>query len=190
MKPTKEDCENTQLLAALALALVDRPRASLQELAKAVGVGKSTLHRFSPTREELLERLYRHNMLMVTQLISNACLENCSPLAGLRALTEGSLQHPEVTAFITYYWKYAGVPQANPTCLDLSYKHQMVLDTFFLRGQKAGAFRIDITAATLTELWFITVAGLLDAQRRGRIARVGLGELIESTFLQGAGYKS
>ncbi len=36
-------------LSALALALVTQPRASLQDLAKAIGVSKATLYRFCRT---------------------------------------------------------------------------------------------------------------------------------------------
>ena len=35
-----------RLIKALAVAIVDRPRATLKELAEAAGVSKATLHRF------------------------------------------------------------------------------------------------------------------------------------------------
>ena len=43
--------EEEKTLAALALAMVDHPRATLQELAKAIGVSKATLYRFCRTRD-------------------------------------------------------------------------------------------------------------------------------------------
>ena len=49
--------ENDKMMAALARALVDRPRASLQEVAAAVGVSKATLYRLCRTRGQLIERL-------------------------------------------------------------------------------------------------------------------------------------
>ncbi|ELX4162395.1 TPA: efflux pump transcriptional repressor NfxB, partial [Pseudomonas aeruginosa] len=40
-----------RLIKALAVAIVDRPRATLKELAEAAGVSKATLHRFCGTRD-------------------------------------------------------------------------------------------------------------------------------------------
>ena len=52
--------QDAATLSALALALVTQPRASLQELAKAIGVSKATLYRFCRTREQLVARLIAH----------------------------------------------------------------------------------------------------------------------------------
>lgn len=57
MTSTPLNAEDERVLAALALALVDKPRATLQELAQAIGISKATLYRFSRTREELVDRL-------------------------------------------------------------------------------------------------------------------------------------
>ena len=46
-------------------------------------------------------------------------------------------------------------------------------------------FRIDFSAATLTELWLGTVIALIDGERRGRIPRAPLAQLAEQAFLQG-----
>ncbi|MFX5595200.1 transcriptional regulator, partial [Acinetobacter baumannii] len=61
---------------------------------------------------------------------------------------------------------------------------------FFLRGQQQGVFRIDITAQALTEIWASVLIGLLDGERRGRIARAGLAAMAERVFLQGAGVEA
>ena len=42
-----DEAGHEKLLVALAIAMVDQPRATLQELAKAVGVSKATLYRLS-----------------------------------------------------------------------------------------------------------------------------------------------
>jgi len=60
------------------------------------------------------------------------------------------------------------------------------MDAFFLRGQQAGVFRIDITAAAMTELWLSMAVGLLDAERRGRVARASVAAVMEQSFLHGA----
>ena len=47
-------------------------------------------------------------------------------------------------------------------------------------------FRIDITAAAMTELWLSMAVGLLDAERRGRVARASVAAVMEQSFLHGA----
>ena len=55
-----DDAGHERLLIALSLAMVDQPRATLQELARAVGVSKATLYRFCQTRDQLVTRLMTH----------------------------------------------------------------------------------------------------------------------------------
>jgi TetR/AcrR family transcriptional repressor of mexCD-oprJ operon len=61
------------------------------------------------------------------------------------------------------------------------------LDAFFLRGQQAGVFRIDLAAPALTEIFVALLLRLIDAERHGRVARAGLASVIERAFLRGAG---
>ncbi|ENO89819.1 TetR/AcrR family transcriptional regulator [Thauera linaloolentis] len=175
------ETEDKKFLAALALALVDQPRASLLELARAIGVSKATLYRFCRTREQLIERLMNHCTHVFSEAISTAELDTAPVPEAFRRLTANNLEHRELTAFLTYYWKDAlkdpGVEAGWDTALD----------TFFLRGQQEGVFRIDIPAPALTEIWVSMVIGLVDAERRGRVARAGLAALLERAFLQGAG---
>lgn len=173
--------EENRLLAALAQAMVAHPRATLQELARAVGLSKATLYRFCRTREQLVERLLNHSVARVTAAIEAARLAEDEPLEALHRLAVNSLEQREFSAFLMmYYW------QDGATEMGADAGWELQLDTFFLRGQQAGAFRIDITAPALTELWIGIFSSLVDAERRGRIARVSMLVLIEQFFLQGA----
>lgn len=173
------DAEDRKLLAALALALVDQPRASLQELARAIGISKATLYRFCRTREQLIERLMQHCTQVFSDAIRDANLDTAAVPDALRQLTASHLEHRELTAFLMYYWKDA----LRDPCIEEGWDAS--LDAFFLRGQQEGLFRIDIPAPALTEIWVSMVIGLVDAERRGRVARAGLPGLLERAFLQG-----
>jgi TetR/AcrR family transcriptional repressor of mexCD-oprJ operon len=172
--------DDHKIMSALALALVQHPRASLQELAKAVGISKATLYRFCRTREELIERLTTYSMAMITAAIESAELETAPPLEALRKLTMANLEHKEATSFLINYCK----PDAEEEA-----KWENRMDGFFLRGQQAGVFRIDIPAAALTEIWVGLLIGLVEAERRGRVARIGIADLFESAFLRGVAAK-
>jgi len=47
-------------------------------------------------------------------------------------------------------------------------------------------FRIDIAAPVLSEIFASILFGLVDAERRGRVARSGMAALIEMSFRRGA----
>jgi len=172
--------QDSPILCALALAMVNHPRASLQELAKAVGVSKATLYRLCRTREQLVERLLEHGIDTMRHALEQARLDSGAPRETLQRLAALFLEHRELAAFLTHYWKDAGTELAESTHLEDQ------LDAFFLRGQQQGAFRIDFSAAALTEIWLSIFLGLADAERRGRVARAGLAALVDRAFLQGA----
>lgn len=173
------DRTDEKYLPALALALIDEPRASLQELSRAVGISKATLYRFCHTRDELINRLFKHCSLVFSEAIANANLHEGAVLDALARLTSNYLEHKELSAFLIYYWKDV---VKDP---DVAAGWETAMDSFFLRGQREQVFRLDIPAPALTEMWFSIVSGMADAERRGRVARAGLPFLIESAFLQG-----
>lgn len=169
------------MLPALARVMVEQPRATLQELARAVGVSKATLYRYCRTREELIAQLTTLAAEVVTDAMHRADLDHGAPLDALRRLIANNLEHRELTAFLMHFWRDAP-PESRISDADWD----RIMDGFFLRGQQAGIFRIDIPAAGLTEVFVGLLLGLMEAERRGRIARSGLAELVEGAFLTGA----
>lgn len=171
--------DKVALMSSLALALVDNPRCSQQELARAIGISKATLYRIYPTRGELVQQLLAHCIQGLRDEITHSELDKGTPVEALHRLIAQALEHRELHAFLTYYWKDANTDPGKEA------GWEQALDAFFLRGQREGVFRIDVSALALTEIWTTIVIGLVDAERRGRVARVGLDTLIENTFLNG-----
>ncbi|MBV5291663.1 MAG: TetR family transcriptional regulator [Curvibacter lanceolatus] len=184
MTSTPLNAEDERVLAALALALVDKPRATLQELAQAIGISKATLYRFSRTREELVDRLMAHGAHLMNRSLEEAELDKAPTVDALRRFIEGQLRHSELAAFMIYYWKPDTLQDARAAATWTDYFS--VLDEFFVRGQREGIFRIEIGAAVLSESLISLLSGLMDAERRGRIARASLPGMIETLFLAGA----
>ena len=178
-KTPEQNKDYDALLDALALAMVKKPKASLGELAKAVGISRGTLYNFCRTRDELLERLFNYGLQVITKDMNDVRLETSPPLEALREMTQESLKHWEITLFMIRYWK----PEHGCSAPELDWDTKM--DALFLRGQQDGVFRIDIPAASLSEIWVALFVGLVDAEYRGRIARAGMVDLMERAFLQG-----
>ncbi|QEY62714.1 transcriptional regulator [Metapseudomonas lalkuanensis] len=174
-----------RLLKALAMAIVDRPRATLKELAESAGVSKATLHRFCGTRDNLVDMLESHGEELLNQIIATADLEQAEPLDALRQLIDEHLTHREMLVFLMFQYSPEFLTPEAGGARWLSYIH--ALDAFFLRGQQQGVFRIDISAAVFTELFTTMVYGMVDAERRGRAASSSSANVLEQMFLHGAG---
>ena len=180
MTPFLSQRKNENLIPILALAILKNPNSSLVELAKIVGIGRTTLYRFCKTREELLERLFDYGIKKIYEILETSELATASPLKALNNMAHITLQNKEITVFMARNWRplYAG---PSPEKLDWNAK----LDAFFLRGQKEGIFRIDLPASALSEMWVSLVIGLVDAEWHGRIAKAELANLLLCSFLQG-----
>ena len=173
-----------RLLKALAVALVNRPRATLKELAESAGVSKATLHRFCGTRDNLVDMLMSHGEAVLNQTIETADLQHAEPLEALRRLIGEHLTHRELLVFLMFEYRPDSLDPAAAGARWQSYTD--ALDAFFLRGQQQGVFRIDITAAVFTELFLSLIYGMVDAERRGRAASSSSVNVLERLFLHGA----
>lgn len=169
------------LMRSLAVAMVQQPRASLQELAQAVGISKATLYRFSRTREDLLAKLMTHCLQLQQEVVSG--LRDAPVRDALSTMIQTYVAEKEFTSFLSAYW----VGLEDPNHPEIAQWEQCLeaMDHFFLRGQREGLFRLDTPAPALTDIFFATTSGLIDAERRGRIARVGLADIIERLLLEG-----
>ncbi len=181
--PVTGRSDDERLLASLALALVDNPRATLQELAQAVGVSRATLYRFSRTREELIDRLMQHATGCLQRAMEDARLDEGTAREALTRFISGQMEHREMAAFLVYHWQPETIQdERGRTSCDAFLE---ALDAFILRGQREGMFRIDIAAQTQTEALMALLTGMVDAERRGRVARVGVAGMVEALFLKG-----
>ncbi|MDH2076827.1 TetR/AcrR family transcriptional regulator [Pseudomonas atacamensis] len=167
-----------KLLAALAAALLAHPRGTLKVIAEAAGVSKATLHRYCGTRENLKNMLLNHSAAVITRIISQPDLQEGPVRPAFEHLLHRHLAHREVMAYAAFNWS-----PDSPFVGDHSWLHYtQALDAFFLRGQKEGVFAVELSAAELTEMFGSVMFGLLDAQRRGRVATARLAFIIKHFF--------
>ena len=102
------------------MAIVDRPRATLKELAEAAGVSKATLHRFCGTRDNLVEMLMSYGERVLNQVISDCELQTTEPLIALRRLIHEHLTHREILVFLMFQYRPDRTPSfsagSRPGC--------------------------------------------------------------------------
>lgn len=180
----RRSLQEERLLKALAHAIVVHPRATLKELAEFAGVSKATLHRFCGTRENLITLLEDHGEQVLNLVIQQADLERAEPLMGVRYLIAEHLKHREMLLFLMFQYRPDTLLGDSNDRRWLAYNQAM--DAFFLRAQQVGALRIDISAAVFTEMFITLIYGMVDAERRGRVASANTAQALEQLFLQGA----
>jgi AcrR family transcriptional regulator len=85
-KPRTDALRNRERILEVAKAAFTRQgaNASLEEIAKQAGVGTGTLYRHFPTRDELIEGVYRNEVEKLAAAASRFA-EKMSPLEALRA---------------------------------------------------------------------------------------------------------
>jgi len=160
-----------------------KPRATLDAIAQAVGVSKATLYRFCRTRDQLIDMLITHTGVLMRKALADASLETATPQEALSRLIRNHVEEREYFIFLAAHWRPELVE--NPLPDNIWIQYEQALDAFFLRGQAEGFFRIDIGAAAMCDIFTGILLGIFEAERRGRVARVGLASLIEQALLQG-----
>jgi len=164
--------------AAAIVVSVAGPAASMEDIAAAAGIGRATLYRYFPSRDELLRTL------------ANAALDEVH-----RSLCEAELDRvpvPEALAriaraLVTCGSKYAFLVNER-SHVDTCRREQLVgvpIRAVVERGQRDGSLRRDIPANLLVEL----LGGLLwsAVQLSGGGAGVeGVSAVMTSLFLDGA----
>jgi len=166
-----------KLLKSLALSIVDNPRGTFKILAESVGISKATLHRQFGTRENLESVLMEKVRESVRNIIEVAENKHEDFEESVRILIDIHFQNKE-------FLRYIG----SQTCSDTEYwnHYTKALDSFFLAGQKQGVFSLDFTVPVLTDFLYTTIFGVIESERKGRIASNTIVETIEKLFLNSA----
>jgi TetR/AcrR family transcriptional repressor of mexCD-oprJ operon len=167
-----------QLLKKLAVAMTGNPRATTQDLAEAAGISRATFNRFCGSRENLVEMVAKQAENTLQEIVNLAKKEVSDYATAILELIEAHFDNQE-------YLIFACGAQNN---LENAYWNHYLkaLDTFFLNGQKAGVFRLDLSNQMLAELFVSMISGMIDAKYRGRVAASGIENKMSIFFMNGA----
>ncbi|MGN6109033.1 MAG: TetR/AcrR family transcriptional regulator [Kofleriaceae bacterium] len=166
---------NRERIVAAAAELVSRngAHASLEEIARSAGVGSATLHRHFPSRQSLLEVLYRDGVARI-----------CARAAAQPGIDPGGELESWLEELTVYTATHRGLstallagPDALSTeevcCSNLVLEHLNVLVT---RAASVGALRRGINAQDLLALAnAIAIANENKPKSARRLVRLALG---------------
>ncbi len=172
---------DTVLEAAVGV-LSRRPTAHLDEIARAAGISRATLHRLFPGRDALIREVGLLGLRRFAAALDTAEVEEGDAEAALRRLVDASVPDAMLCAFL------AGENQLyeNDDINDLWEVQIARLHALFLRGQQQGVFRIELSAAWLSEAFFDLVAGVGWSIQDGRLAPRDAAFSLAELFLGGA----
>ncbi|MGW7584772.1 TetR/AcrR family transcriptional regulator [Kitasatospora sp. NPDC054768] len=172
---------DTVLEAAVGV-LSRRPTAHLDEIARAAGISRATLHRLFPGRDALIREIGLLGLRRFASALDTADVERGDAEAALRRLVDASVPDAMLCAFL------AGENQLyeHEDINDLWEVQIARLHALFLRGQQQGVFRIELSAAWLSEAFFDLVAGVGWSIQDGRLAPRDAAFSLAELFLGGA----
>ncbi|AFM15249.1 transcriptional regulator [Mycolicibacterium chubuense NBB4] len=170
-----------QLLRAAADFLGRRPNATQDEIAAAVGVSRATLHRHFAGRSALMEALERLAIAELRQVLESVRLDQGSASDALRRLVEAC---EPVSPYLALLYSQSQEVDIDTT-IEIWDEIDTAITDLFLRGQRTGEFRPELTAAWLTEAFYSLVGGTVWAIRAGRVGSRDFGRLITDLLLNG-----
>ncbi|WP_019360052.1 TetR/AcrR family transcriptional regulator [Streptomyces sp. AA1529] len=158
--------DREELLGTAADLLTRRPTSSMDDIAKAARISRATLHRHFAGRAALIRALEQLGLRRLDAALDAArtdegdaadavrrVIAEAEPLAGFLGflVTENQLFEP-------------GEQHAGWTRIDER------ISALFQRGQRQGAFRIDLSPAWLTEALYALITASAWAVQDGRVA--------------------
>lgn len=171
---------NEQILDAAAELLVQRPNATLQNIANAAGISRTTIiHRYA-TREDLLEALGAHALQCigsVMQRIPGPATEDIT--AVLLDVTEGLMPLGPHSAFLR-------MAPVGDDMLDAHWQEAVApLAILFAAAQARGQLRSQIPIRWLVSSYVSLLFGAWDEIAVGELGPMQAARLVVDTWLAG-----
>ncbi|MEU9983623.1 helix-turn-helix domain-containing protein [Streptomyces sp. NPDC050856] len=174
--------DREQVLRTAAALLSRKATATMDEVARAAGIGRATLHRHFAGRDALVRALEELGIQEFEQAIDAAGLDDGSAAGALRRLIAGLEPVAGLLAFLVTENQLFEGDQMNEGWARLDAR----VSALFRRGQERGEFRIDLTPAWLTEALYGLIGTCAWAVQDGRVAAKDFQYMIAELLLGGA----
>jgi AcrR family transcriptional regulator len=169
------------ILAAAASVLARDRTATLSDIAEASGVGRTTLHRYFPDRDSLIEAAIKDSIQAIQQSVAEAVLDQGPALDAMRRAVAAMVAVGDRLMFVfgdprlleDYGARDGAAPPDDPV-IDL-----------IRRGQDEGVFDSEVSASWIQHvLWVLVYRGCEDADS-GELPRHGITATVIRTLENG-----
>ncbi|MFD7557518.1 MULTISPECIES: TetR/AcrR family transcriptional regulator [unclassified Streptomyces] len=173
--------DRDQVLRDAAALLSRKSTATMDEVARAAGIGRATLHRHFAGRDALVRALEELGIREFEVAFDNARLDDGSAIDALRRLVAESEPNAELLAFLVTENQLFEGDQVNEGWERLDAR----VCALFRRGQEEGDIRIDLSPAWLTEALYGLIGTGAWAVMDGRVAAKDFQYMIIELLLGG-----
>ncbi|MEX0168087.1 TetR/AcrR family transcriptional regulator [Streptomyces sp. LMG1-1-1.1] len=174
--------DRTHVLHSAAALLSRKATATMDEVARAAGIGRATLHRQFAGRDALVRALEELGIEELEQAHDRARLdEGPEDEAVRRLIAEMEPVAPLLSFLVTENQLFEG-DQQNEGWARLDAR----IAALFRQGQENGVFRIDLTPAWLSEALYGLIGSGAWAVQDGRVAAKDFQYMIAELLLGGA----
>lgn len=173
--------DREQVLRAAAALLTRRATASMDEIAKAAGVSRATLHRHFPGRDALVLALGTMGVAQMLERLDAARIEEGDPVEAVRRLIGEAIPVSGFLAFLYGENHIYDAPEVNEGWELIGDR----VGALFRRGQEAGLFRYDLTPSWLCEALYALVAASAWSVQDGTMAPRDAGRMVGELLLGG-----
>ncbi|MER5872784.1 helix-turn-helix domain-containing protein [Streptomyces sp. NPDC002044] len=174
--------DRDQVLRDAAALLSRKSTATMDEVARAAGIGRATLHRHFAGRDALVRALEELGIREFEVAFDNARLDEDTAPDALRRLVAEAEPNAELLAFLVtenQLFEGEGIHEGWAR-LDAR------VGALFRRGQQEGDIRIDLSPAWLTEALYALIGSCAWAVLDGRVAAKDFQYMIIELLLGGA----
>lgn len=175
------DRTRRRILDAAVALLGKDSGASLAEVAAHAGLGRTTVHRYFPTRDALLVALGVEAVHHVSDAMAAARLDDGTAAEATARLVHGLLPLADDLRYLDVGQVW-GAPEVAEAWAPL----QRRVDALVARGQREGDLRADLPAALVADLLLAAVWCVADSVAEGRVAANDAAPGVLAVLLHGA----
>lgn len=174
--------DRDHVLRSAAALLTRKSTSTMDEVAKAAGISRATLHRQFAGRDALVRALEALGIAECESALDAARLDEGPAADAVRRLVRAIEPAAGLLAFLYSENQLFEGEQQNAGWNRIDQR----IATLFRRGQSSGEFRIDLTPAWLTEALYGLLASGAWAVQEGRVAANDFTHMIVELLLGGA----
>jgi len=171
------------ILDAAASTLVRMPGASLQDIAKAAGVGRATLHRYFRKRDDLIKELAQIALEDTAEAIEQVLSEQGLALDRLKKLVAMLLPMANRYHFLSYVWSMMDDVETSRLYNRQTSAMQDLIDACKAEGSISTNVSTRWVSAVFDSLLYTAWISL----EYGEIARNDACDLVVNSLLNGVG---
>ncbi|WP_299541644.1 TetR/AcrR family transcriptional regulator [uncultured Streptomyces sp.] len=173
--------DRDQVLRSAARLLTHKSTATMDEVARAAGISRATLHRHFAGRDALVKALERLGIQEFEGAVRAAALDEGTSEEALRRLVAAVEPSAGLLAFLITENQLFEGDQVDDGWSRLDAQ----VSAFFRAGQERGEFRIDLTPAWLTEALYGLVSSAAWTVQTGRVAPQDFTHMVAELLLGG-----